>query len=440
MRHVFSQPLPLLGSGRISCRIKVENFPNLLHLLSFLRHTFAVDFCRRSRSIAVAVSIYTEGNMHLLHVARKAKAMAQNRGREEEAQRGPPFRDTSGSVTVVPNREVVPTRNQRKRKILQAEDEEAASEQDLIMGQSPPAKRQTMPEDGKFSALIGESGGDAKAEADAASLTVVLKDEGEILSSLRETVDGFHQAMQKTVQGFHKEVTAKLSLISDRRGGAEFSSGVNFLASVETELSRLRKLATAKHEQVADLEMQVGFRVKNKSGHFFPGLSIAELESKLHQFEGMITEMDMELAEAVSLQLSVKAERDRAIAEKEQAVAEKEHAIAGILQSPAFKKACMDKLAEYYDSWIETEAGIKKLGNEGPKWLETGVYHGIQLVLRRTRRVDPSFPLPGVDIPDMHDPDLNGELGPNPDYFRTPNREDEDVGVTGEEHPSDTLP
>ncbi|VFQ90194.1 unnamed protein product [Cuscuta campestris] len=168
--------------------------------------------------------------------------------------------------------------------------------------------------------------------------------------------------------------------------------------------------------------------------------SMAGLEGRLRQSEGRIAEMDVELAEAVSLQRSLQAERDRAVAEKEQAVAERDQAIAeqeravsDFLQPPAFKEACMEKFADYYDSWIETRAGIKKMGKEGPKWLETGVYHGIQLVLRRVRRVDPSFPPPGVDIPNMHDPDLNDELGENPDYFGMPRREDKDL-TTGPSH------
>ncbi|VFQ87001.1 unnamed protein product [Cuscuta campestris] len=94
--------------------------------------------------------------------------------------------------------------------------------------------------------------------------------------------------------------------------------------------------------------------------------------------------MDVELAEAVSSQRSLEAERDRALAEKELAVAEKERAISDFLQSPAFKEACLEKFADYYDSWLGTEAGIKKMGAEGTKWLETRVYHGIQLVLRET--------------------------------------------------------
>ncbi|VFQ92436.1 unnamed protein product [Cuscuta campestris] len=204
------------------------------------------------------------------------------------------------------------------------------------------------------------------------------------------------------MDGFHKKVSAKLSLISKRRAGAEFSSGVDFLASVETELSRLRKLAAAEHEQATEIEMQA----KAKS-------------------------------EEVR---SLEAARDRALAEKEQAVAEKERAVSDFLQSPAFKEACLEKFAEYYESWLGTEAGIKKMGEEGTKWLETDVYHGIQLVLRRTRRVDPSFPPPGVDIPDMHDPSPNAELGENPDYLRTPEREDTAQDGAGEEQTSNALP
>ncbi|VFQ76055.1 unnamed protein product [Cuscuta campestris] len=195
----------------------------------------------------------------------------------------------------------------------------------------------------------------------------------------------------------NREVSAKLSLISERRAGAEFSSSVNFLASVETELSRLRKLAETEHEQAVELEMQ----------------AVAKSE-----------ELDVELAEAVSSRQSLEAERDRSLAERDQAVAEKERAIFDFIQSPSFKEACMEKMAAYYEDWLGTEAGTEKMGVEETKWFESGVYHGIQLVLCRTRRVDPSFPPPGVDIPEMHDTNLNAELGENPDYLGTPERED----------------
>ncbi|VFQ70507.1 unnamed protein product [Cuscuta campestris] len=334
---------------------------------------------------------------------------------EDAADAEPSEGDISRSTSIIPDLEVVLTRNKRRRKTLQVKEEEAVSEQDVVLTQSLPAKRPVVPEDGKFSALLDESGRDVQAEAEAASLTTV---------------------------------STKLSLIKERRAGAEFFLGVNFLASVEAELSRLRKLAAAEHEQVAELEMQAvtkseevvrlhGLLRESEESTSQLTTSMAELEGKLRQSEGRIAEMDVELAEAISLQRSLEAERDQAFAEKEEAVAEKERAFSNFLQSPAFKEACMDKFVEYYDSWIETEADIKKIGNEGPRWIEAGVYYGIQLVLQRFRRVDPSFPPPGVDIPYMHDPSLNGELGSNPDYFGTPEREDENADAAGEDHPSD---
>ncbi|VFQ69040.1 unnamed protein product [Cuscuta campestris] len=312
-------------------------------------------------------------------------------GREEETHHGPPSRDTSGSVAAVPDQEVVPTRNQRKRKILLAEEEKAAHEQDVLLADAPPANHPAVQKDGKLVPLTNEDGEDVQAEANAASLSAMLRDEGKILSSLQETMDGFHKEMQKTVQGFHKEVMSKLSLINACRSGAEFSSGVNFMASVETDLSHLRKLVNAEHEQVAELEMQAmakseevirlqGLLKESKESAVQLTNSMAELEDKLRQPEGRRAEMDIELAEAILLQRSAEAERDRAVAD--------------FLQSPAFKEACLGQFAEYYDSWIQTEAGLKKLGDEGPKLLEAGVYHGIQLILRRTRRVDPFFPPP----------------------------------------------
>ncbi|VFQ91624.1 unnamed protein product [Cuscuta campestris] len=236
------------------------------------------------------------------------------------------------------------------------------------------------------------------AVAEAASLSPALKDKGEILSSLRGLVDGFH-----------KEVLAKLDLISERRAGAEFSLGVDFLASVETELSWLRRLAGSEHEQATELEMQ----------------AVAESE----EVRSLEAERDRALAE-----------KEQAVAERAQAVVEKERAASDFLQSPTFKDACMEMFADYYDSWVETEVGTVKMGKEGSKWLETGVYHGIQLVLRRARRVDQSFPPPRVDIPYMHDPILNDELGENPDYFGTPERKDMGADVAGEDQPSDALP
>ncbi|VFQ76144.1 unnamed protein product [Cuscuta campestris] len=387
------------------------------------------------------------GNMNPLEVVWRAKLLSQSRGRKEEVQREPPSGETSGSSATIPDREVVLTRNQRKRKLIQTEEEETASEQDVALTQSPSAKRPAAPQDGKCLALLDRTDGNVQAEAEVTSLSAALKDEGEIMSSVQGLVDGFH-----------KEGSAKLDLISKRRARAEFSSGVDFLALVDTVLSWLRRLAAAEREQATELEMQVvakseevvrlqGFLRESEESASQLTASMAELEGRLRQSEGRIAEMDVELAEAISLQRSLETQRDQAPAEKRQAVAEKDHGIAekervvsDFLQSPALKEACMENFADYCDSWLETEAGIRKMGKEGSKWLETGIYHGIQLVLRQARRVDPSFPPPGVDIPDMHDPNLNDQLGENPDYFGTPERKDMGAVVVGEEQPSDALP
>ncbi|VFQ67187.1 unnamed protein product [Cuscuta campestris] len=222
----------------------------------------------------------SRGNMHLLDVARKAKLLTQSQGREEEVRREPPSGDTSESAATIPDREVVPTRNQRKRKLIQAEEEETASELDVILTQSPPTKRPTISEDGKFSALLDEGGVNVQAEAEAGPLTIVLKDEGEILLSLQKTVDGFQQAMQKTVQGLHQE------------------------------LSRLRKLAAAEHETAVELEMQAivmseevvrlkGLLRESEESASQLTASMAELERRLRQSKGRIAEMDVELASAL---------------------------------------------------------------------------------------------------------------------------------------------
>ncbi|VFQ78675.1 unnamed protein product [Cuscuta campestris] len=350
------------------------------------------------------------GDMNPVDVIRKAKLLARTRSRGEGVQPKPPSEDASGSVASAPNLEIVPARNLRKRKVIQVEDEDTASEQDTVPSQLPLSKRPTGPQDGKCPTSFDKVDGDANAETEVASLSAVLKDEDEILASLQGLVDGFH-----------KKVSAKLSSISNHRAGGEFSSGVDYLASVETELSRLRKLAETEHEQAAELEMQ----------------AVAKSEEV---FEGRISELDVELAEAVSAQRSVEAERDQLLAKKEQAVAEKERALSDFLQSPSFKEACLEKMAAYYEDWLETEAGTEKMGVEGTKWFESGVYHGIQLVLRRTRRVDPSFPPLGVDIPEMHDPNLNAELGENPDYLGTPDHEDMGADDADDEQPSNALP
>ncbi|VFQ84120.1 unnamed protein product [Cuscuta campestris] len=337
-----------------------------------------------SHSEGIADMEPSGGDMNPVDVIRKAKLLARNRSRGEEVQQNPPSEDASGSAASVPNQEAAPTRNLRKRKVIQVEDEETASEQDTVPSQSPLSKRSAGPQDGKCPASLDKIDGDVHAEAKIASLSAVLKDEDEILSFLQGLVDGFH-----------KKVLAKLSLISKCRAGAEFSSGVDFLASVETELSRLRKLAETKHEQAVELEMQAvekseevvrlqGLLKESEESASPLTASMAELEGRLRQSEGRISELDVELAKAVSSQRSMEAERDWSLAEREQAVPEKEHAISDFLQSPSFKEACMEKMAAYYEDWLGTEAGTEKMGVEGTKWFESGVYHGIQLVLRRT--------------------------------------------------------
>ncbi|VFQ84062.1 unnamed protein product [Cuscuta campestris] len=380
------------------------------------------------------------GDMNPVDVIRKAKLLARNRGRGAEVQQGPSLADTIGFVASAPNREVIPTRSQRKRKLIQVEDEEAVSEQDVVLAQSPMSKRLAGPQGGKCPTSLDKADGNVQAEAEAASLSAPLKDEDEILLSLQGLMDSFHQ-----------KVSAKLSLISERRAGAEFSSSVNFLASVETELSRLRKLAETEHEQAVELEMQAvakseevvrlqGLLKEAEESASQLTVSMAELEGRLRQSEVRISELDVELAEAVSSRQSLEAERDRSLAERDQAVAEKERAISDFIQSPSFKEACLEKMVAYYEDWLGTEAGTEKMGVEGTKWFESSVYHGIQLVLRRTRRVDPSFPPPGVDIPEMHDPNLNAELGENQDYLGTPEREDTGADDASDEQPSNALP
>ncbi|VFQ98422.1 unnamed protein product [Cuscuta campestris] len=381
------------------------------------------------------------GDMNPVEVIRKAKLLARNRSGGEGVQQKPPSEDASGSAAPVPNLEMIPARNQRKRKVIQVEDEDTASEQDTVPNQLPLSKRPTGPQDGKCPTTFDKADGDVNAETEVASLSAVLKDEDEVLSSLQGLVDGFH-----------KKVSAKLSSISKRRAGAEFSSGVNFLASVETELSRLRKSVEAERERAVELEMQAvakpeevvrlqGLLKESEESTSQLTASMAELEGRLRQSDGRISELDFELAEAVSAQRSVEMERDQLLAEREQAVAaEKERAVSDFLQSPSFKETCLERMTAYYEDWLKTEAGTEKMGVEGMKWFESGVYHGIQLVLHRTRRVDPSFPPPGVDILEMHDPSLNAKLGENPDYLGTPEHEDAVADEVGDELPSNALP
>ncbi|VFQ66024.1 unnamed protein product [Cuscuta campestris] len=322
------------------------------------------------------------GDMNLVDVIRKAKLLARNRSRGEGVQQKPPSEDATGSAASIPNLETVPTTNLRKRKVIQVEDEDTASEPDTVPSQGPLSKHPTGPQDGKRPTSFDKVDGDVNAEAEAASLSALLKDEDEILSSLQGLVDGFH-----------KKVSAKLSLISKRRAGAEISSGVDFLASVETELSRLRKLAQTEHEQAVELEMQAvakseevvrlqGLLKESEESASQLTASMAELEGRLRQSEGRISELDVELAEAVSSQRSMEAERDQSFSEREQAVAEKERAISNFLQSPSFKEACLERMAAYYEDWLGTEAGTEKMGVEGTKW-EIGPLPSKQKTIRR---------------------------------------------------------
>ncbi|VFQ85568.1 unnamed protein product [Cuscuta campestris] len=138
-------------------------------------------------------NVEPSGDMHPLEVVRRAKLLAQIQGREEEVHREPPSGNTSGPAATIPDREVVQTWSQRKRKLLQTEEEETASKQDVILTQSLLAKRPVVPQDGKCPASLDISDGNAQAEAEVASLSVALKDEDEILSSLQGLVDGFHK-------------------------------------------------------------------------------------------------------------------------------------------------------------------------------------------------------------------------------------------------------
>ncbi|VFQ69577.1 unnamed protein product [Cuscuta campestris] len=334
------------------------------------------------------------GDMNPVDVIRKAKLLARNRGRGAEVQQGSPPVGATRSVASARTQEATPARNQRKRKLIQVEDEETASEQDVVLTQSPTSKRPGYLHGGKSPASFDKANGVVQAEVEATSLSAALKDEDEILSSLQGLMDNFH-----------KQVSAKLSLITEHRAGAEFSSSMNFLASVETELSRLRKLAEIEHERATELEMQAvakseevvrlqGLLKESEESASQLTASMAELEGRLRQSEGRISELDLELAEVVSAQR--------------------------LVESPSFKENYLERMAAYYEDWLKTEAGTEKMGVEGTKWFESGVYHGIQLVLRRARRVDPSFPPPGVVIPEMHDPSLNAELGENPDHLGTP--------------------
>ncbi|VFQ81464.1 unnamed protein product [Cuscuta campestris] len=403
--------------------------------LSLISRFFLLDAKSCNYCFVLAV------DMNPVDVIRKAKLLARNRGRGAEVQQGSPPVGATGCVASARTQEATPARNQRKRKLIQVEDEETASEQDVVLTQSPTSKRPGYLQGGKSPASFDKADGVVQAEAEATSLSAALKDEDEILSSLQGLMDNFH-----------KQVSAKLSLITERQAGAEFSSSMNFLASVETELSRLRKLTETEHERAAELEMQAvakseevvrlqGLLKESEESASQLTASMAELEGRLRQSDGRISEQDLELAEAVSAQRSMEVERDQLLAERDQVVAaEKERAISDFLQSPSFKENCLERMAAYYEDWLNTEAGTEKMGVEGTKWFESGFYHGIQLVVRRARRVDPSFPPPGVVIPEMHDPSLNAELVENPDYLGTPEHEDAGADGVGDEQPSNALP
>ncbi|VFR02868.1 unnamed protein product [Cuscuta campestris] len=104
----------------------------------------------------------------------------------------------------------------------------------------------------------------------------------------------------------------KSSLHSTSCGeGAKFVSGANFLASIETELGRLKKLLEAHHEQVSELQLQAVSKFEEvvklqgllkEAEESMPQLIslMASLELKLHQSDGRRAELDIELVEAIS--------------------------------------------------------------------------------------------------------------------------------------------
>ncbi|VFQ88332.1 unnamed protein product [Cuscuta campestris] len=80
-------------------------------------------------------------------------------------------------------------------KILLAEDEEAAHEQGVLLVDLPQAKHPAVQKDVKVVPLTGDDAIDERVEADAVSLSAVLKNKGRILSSLQETVLGFPMSL-----------------------------------------------------------------------------------------------------------------------------------------------------------------------------------------------------------------------------------------------------
>ncbi|RAL42500.1 hypothetical protein DM860_011118 [Cuscuta australis] len=109
----------------------------------------------------------------------------------------------------------------------------------------------------------------------------------------------------------------------------------SFLATVETELTRLRKLVEAEHEQVLELQLQAvsksdevirlqGLLKEAEEPTAQLTTSMAGLEERLRQSKGKRAELNIELAEVVSLQQSVDQEKEAAVLEKERALSEKE--------------------------------------------------------------------------------------------------------------------
>ncbi|VFQ94365.1 unnamed protein product [Cuscuta campestris] len=136
------------------------------------------------------------GDMNPVEVIRKAKLLARNRGRGAEVQRGSPPVGATGSVASARTQEEAPARNQRKRKLIQVEDEETTSEQDVVLTESPTGKRRGYPRGGKSPTSLNKADGNVHAEAEAASLSATLKDEDEILSSLQGLMNSFHKQVR----------------------------------------------------------------------------------------------------------------------------------------------------------------------------------------------------------------------------------------------------
>ncbi|VFQ85744.1 unnamed protein product [Cuscuta campestris] len=176
---------------------------------------------------------------------------------------------------------MTPTWGQRKRKLLQAEDEEDVHASDVLMVDAPKSEHSVAQRDGKSVPSTNAEGRGERAEAEAGFLTATLKE--------------------------------------------------SFLASVETELTRLRKLVEAEHEQVLELQLQAvsksdevirlqGLLKEAEEPTAQLTTSMAGLEERLRQSKGKRAELNIELAEVVSLQQSVEQEKEAAVLEKERAL------------------------------------------------------------------------------------------------------------------------